>query len=193
MTFAARVRSLSDLIAFIDRRAMIALVAALVVLVLANVGTRLVGHTIAWADELAVYCMVWVGFLGAALMLRARTAPAVAALLRFAPPRAAAALRVAASASTALFGALVIWTCWRWFDPVGIVAAGFDATRFEASTFNFIYTQTTPVMGLPSIIFYAVLPWFGVAALIHAATNLLEDCGVLSRAETEDGAVAEEG
>ncbi|TVR11533.1 MAG: TRAP transporter small permease [Salinarimonadaceae bacterium] len=193
MTFAARLRSLSDLVASIDRKALIALVAALLGLVLANVGTRLAGYTIAWADELAVYCMVWAGFVGAALMLRARTAPAVSALIRFTPPRAGAALRAGASLAAALFGALVIWTCWRWFDPVGIVSAGFDVTRFEAATFNFIYTQTTPVMGLPSVIFYAVLPWFGFGALVHATTNLLEDCGLLPRIDAADSAVTGEG
>lgn len=193
MIVAARVRALSDLVAFIDRKALMALVAALVCLVLANVGTRLAGFTIAWADELAVYCMVWAGFVGAALMLRSRSAPAVSALSRFAPPRAAAALRISASLATALFGALVLWTSWRWFDPVGIVSAGFDVMRFEAATFNFIYTQTTPVMGLPSVCFYAVVPWFGFAALVHAATNMLEDCGLLPRADTGAAAVAGEG
>lgn len=193
MIVAARLRALSDLVAFIDRKALIALVAALVCLVLANVGTRLAGFTIAWADELAVYCMVWAGFVGGALMLRARSAPAVSALLRFAPPRAARVLRASASLAAACFGALVLWTSWRWFDPVGIAAAGFDVARFEGATFNFVYTQTTPVMGLPSVLFYAIVPWFGFAALVHAATNLLEDAGLLAPVETGDAATAGEG
>lgn len=186
-------RATSDFVARIDRTLMMFLVAAMVLLVLINVGTRFFGVTLSWADELAVYFMILTGFVGASLMLRLRTDPAVTLLHEFLPPRPVRFLRVAVSAIALVFGATLVWMCWNWFNLPALIAADFDIRRFEGRTFNFIYTEMTPVMGLPAIIFFLIVPWFALTLSIHALTNLLEDTGFLDREASGDAAMTGEG
>lgn len=174
------IRGLSRIFAAIDRLLLMALIAAITLLVLANVGARSMGFTIAWADELAVYGMIMAGFVGASLMLRLRTAPSVTLLHEVLPERAVRILRVLIALVAIVFAGLLLWMCWLWFDPAGLAAAGFDIRRFEGATFNFIYTETTPVMGLPAAWFFAVMPWFALTVLVHAMTNLAEDAGMIA-------------
>jgi TRAP-type C4-dicarboxylate transport system permease small subunit len=77
-----------------NRWLVIALMAAMAVLVFANVVSRyLLNYSIIWVEELTRYMMVWVGFLGAGLVLRLGAHIAVEAFQDLLPPRAARALR----------------------------------------------------------------------------------------------------
>jgi TRAP-type C4-dicarboxylate transport system permease small subunit len=96
-------------------------------------------------------------------------------------PALVRALRVTASALAAGFGAALAWLCWRWFDLPGLWAAGFDIPTYEMASFNFLYTEVTPVLGLPAWHFYLILPWFALTMSVHGLTNLVEDLGLLDR------------
>jgi TRAP-type C4-dicarboxylate transport system permease small subunit len=172
-------RALSDGIVRIERVLLILLVLGMVSLVLLNVGFRLFGVTLAWADELAVLAMAWSGFVGASLMLRARLDPAVRLLHEAVGPGAARGLRLAVSTLAAGFGLALIWMNWIWFNPPGLIAAGFDIRAFEAATFNFLYSTRTPVLVWPSFWFYLIMPWFALTLTVHALTNLAEDAGLI--------------
>lgn len=172
---------LSDGIVRVERLMLILLVAALVLLVLLNVGARFGGLTLAWADELAVLSMVWAGFVGASLMLRARMDPAVRLLHAVVGPALEKALRVTVSGMAVGFGAVLIWMNWIWFDPAGMAAAGFDIGTFEGTTFNFLYSNTTNVLLWPYFWFYLIVPWFALTITVHALTNLVEDVGFISQ------------
>lgn len=79
-----------------NRWAVIALMAAMAVLVFANVVSRyLLNASIIWVEEITRYMMVWVGFLGSGLVLRMGAHIGVEALQEALPARAAQALRVA--------------------------------------------------------------------------------------------------
>jgi TRAP-type C4-dicarboxylate transport system permease small subunit len=55
----------------LNRWVVIALMAAMAVLVFANVVSRyLFNFSIIWVEELTRYMMVWVGFIGSGLVLR---------------------------------------------------------------------------------------------------------------------------
>ena len=180
MRLARLLRALSDGLARVDRVLLQGLIAAVALLVLGNVAGRALGATLSWADELAIQAMVLAGFVGASLMFRLRRDPAVLLLHEYVPAPVARGLRVAVALAAIGFGVSLGWMCWVWFDPVGLWRAGFDVGTFEMTTFNFIYTETTPVMGLPSTYFFAVLPWFALTLTVHALHNLLEDLGVLA-------------
>lgn len=171
-------RALSDAITRIERLALMALIAALAALVLANVGARASGRSLAWVNEAAVLGMTWAAFIGASLMLRARMDPAVRLLHEVAGPRLLRALRLSVSGLSVLFGLVLLWLCWRLFDPAGLAAAGFDIDAYEMASFNFLYTEVTPVMGLPRFWFYLILPWFALTLSLHALANLAEDAGL---------------
>jgi TRAP-type C4-dicarboxylate transport system permease small subunit len=165
----------------IERLLLQLLIGSIAVFVLMNVLLRMIGITIAWADELAVYTMVMSGFVGASLMLRARIDPAVLLIQEILPQHLHYVLRAVVSFVSACFGLVLCYLCWLWFNPVALISAGFDVARFEGATFNFIYTDVTPVMGVPAVLFYLILPFFAVAITVHALTNLCEDLGFLER------------
>lgn len=176
----------------IERLLLKLLMAAIAIFVLMNVLLRMIGITIASADEISVYTMVMSGFVGASLMLRARIDPAVLLIHEFVPRSVYTILRAAVSAILAAFGVTLCYLCWRWFDPGALMSEGFDVTGFEAATFNFVYTDVTPVMGLPAFYFYLVVPFFAVAITIHALTNLCEDLGLVERPENPAGLLEDE-
>jgi len=181
---------LSALLTRIERVALMLLVAGIAVFVLMNVVFRYFGVTLAWADEMAVLCMTLAAFVGAALMLRARTDPAVLILHEMGRPALVRVLRLLVSVLAAVFGVALVWMCWRWFNLPGLMAAGFDVGEFEMTTFNFLYTERTPVMGLPSWRLFLIMPWFAVSVTVHALANLAEDLGLARRADRADGATS---
>ena len=165
----------------VERVVLRVLIAMLALSVLMNVLLRMIGITLAWADEVGVYTMVLSGFVGASLMLRARIDPAVLLLHEFLPARAVRVLRMSVSALSALFGLVLIYLCLRWFNPIQMINVGFDINAFQAATFNFIYTDRTAITGTPAYLLYLIIPYFAVAITIHAATNLCEDLGLIDR------------
>lgn len=193
MPIANAVRRLSDVLAGIDRLALIGLVAGMALLVSANVALRLAGVVLAWADEIAVYLMIMTGFVGASLMLRAGTDPAVKLLYEVVPPPVVRGLRVVVALVALAFGIFLLWTCWRWFDLPGLAAAGFDVSAFEGATFNFIYTELTPVLGMRKAVFFLIVPWFAATATVHAAASLLEALGVVAPRDADETAILGEG
>lgn len=172
-------RRLSDALTKIERFVLIVLIALVAIFVLMNVTFRLFNITLAWADELAILSMTLAGFVGASLMLRARTDPAVLILHELAAKPVVRALRILISALAAGFGMVLFWLCWRWFNLPGLMAAGFDIGEFEMATFNFLYTELTPVMGLRYVWFFLIMPWFALTLSVHALTNLAEDLGLI--------------
>ncbi|MGY6409728.1 MAG: TRAP transporter small permease [Alkalilacustris sp.] len=182
---ARLLRGLSGLLVRVERVLVMGLVAGIAGFVLLNVGFRLFRVTLAWADEAAVLCMVLAAFVGASLMLRMRSDPAVRLLHQMVSPAAVRVLRAVVSAVAAGFGGVLGWLCWRWFDPAGLWAAGFDIDAFEMATFNFLYTETTPILRLPFWWFWLVLPWFALTLTVHALTNLAEDTGLIAPAPPE--------
>lgn len=165
----------------LERVALRCLVAILAISVLMNVLLRMIGITLAWADEVGVYAMILTGFVGASLMLRARIDPAVLLLHEFLPAPAVRGLRMTVSALSAIFGVTLVYLCIRWFDPLQMIAVGFDVNAFQAATFNFIYTDRTVITGTPAYLLYLIIPYFALAITVHATTNLCEDLGLVQR------------
>jgi len=193
MRLLGLLRSFSDSLVRIERLTLMALVLGIAGFVLLNVTFRLFRVTLAWADELAIMCMTLAAFVGASLMLRARSAPAVLLLHEVARGGLLRALRVLVSALAAAFGVLLAWMCWRWFDLPALIAVGFDVGEFEMSTFNFIYSEVTPVMGLRAHWFYLVMPWFALTLTVHALTNMAEDLGLVAPPPPETEVTGGEG
>jgi TRAP-type C4-dicarboxylate transport system permease small subunit len=184
---------LSAVLTRIERVVLMLLVAGIAAFVLVNVVFRMFGVTLAWADELAVLSMTLAAFVGAALMLRARTDPAVLILYELGRPGLVRGLRIVVSTIAAGFGVALVWMCWRWFNLPGLMAAGFDVGIFEMTTFNFLYTERTPILGLPSWRLFLVMPWFAVSVTVHALANLAEDLGLVRVATRARSAAAGEG
>ena len=131
-----------------NRWLVIALMAAMAVLVFANVVSRyLLNYSIIWVEELTRYMMVWVGFLGAGLVLRLGAHIAVEAFQDLLPPRAARALR---AGIVVLLGATFAAMTWL-------------GARYAA----FAWDQETPVLNWSTGAVYLAIPMGSALLLAH--------------------------
>jgi TRAP-type C4-dicarboxylate transport system permease small subunit len=129
----------------VNRWAVIAILAAMAVMVFANVALRfLTDHSILWVEEVSRYLMIWLTFLGASLVLRYGGHIGIDSLQQ-ALPAHAAWIRLAIYALVLVFFATMLW--------LGV--------RYSMVTWG----QTTPVMQIPIGAVYLAMP-IGFALLI---------------------------
>lgn len=143
------------------------------VLILLNVVTRYFAVALFWVDELAVYAMVWMTFLGASASLHHRNAISITLLTDVVPGAARVIVIKCVDVIVFVFALMMLWFCWRWFLPLDIARAGFDAETFQGATFNFIYAEPTTTLGLPKFLFWLVMWLFALGATLHSAAHLL--------------------
>lgn len=142
------------MLAFFDRRLLavnralvIVLLAAMAVMVFANVALRfLTDHSILWAEEASRYAMVWLTFLGAGLVLRYGGHIGIDTLERNLP-------RMAPAIRATIFLLLAMFFC------VMIVIG----TRYAILT----WAQTTPVLEIPIGAVYLAMPVGFALMLVH--------------------------
>ena len=164
---------LSSAWAWIELRAAAFLALCVTVLILLNVATRNLGQALFWVDELAIYAMVWMTFLGASAALHHRSSVSITLLSDAVSRRARQIIIKAVDVVVFLFALAILWFCWRWFLPWALAQAGFDTAAFQSSTFNFIYAEPTLTLGVPKYLFWLVMWLFAVGATLHATAHLL--------------------
>lgn len=165
----------------VERLALMGLMYLLTGLILVNVITRYSHFPIYWIDESAVYCVVWLTFIGASAMTRLRLDFAVTMLTERLSPRHQKFAKVISTGLVVVFGVALIVTCVLWMDPIGLALAGFDGRKLAAETFNFLYTEHTQTLNWPTWVLYLTLPIFAVSMTIHGLANLLEDLELVPR------------
>jgi TRAP-type C4-dicarboxylate transport system permease small subunit len=134
----------------VNRALMIALLAVMSVIVLANVATRyLTSYSIPWSEELARYLMIWLTFLGIGPVLRVGGHIAIDTLQDSLRPPVARVLRFLIVAALAIFCAVVAY--------FGIAYAGRT------------WMQATAVMEIPFAFVAAAVPTGMIVALWHLA------------------------
>lgn len=132
----------------VNQAILIALLAAMSVIVFANVALRfLTDESIVWAEEAARYMMIWLTFLGMGLVYRYGGHLAVDNLQDVLPSRAARWLRVVILVLVAVFGVMMMW----------IGANHVDRT----------WIQTTPVLQLPFGLVYTAMPVGSLLLILH--------------------------
>lgn len=166
---------------FVELRVAALLLAGLAAVILTNVVTRYAGSPIYWIDELAIFTMVWLAFIGTSAMSRLRLDFAVTFLAETAPAQFGPLIRAGSIVLVIIFGLALAWMSWIMLDPIGITAAGFDARVFAGQTFNFLYTEFTQTLVWPRWAVMLVIPLFSVCLVIHGFANLFEEIGLVER------------
>ncbi|NOD94750.1 TRAP transporter small permease subunit [Ruegeria sp. HKCCD4884] len=149
------------------------LAVCITVLILLNVVTRTAGNALFWVDELAIYAMVWMTFLGASAALHHRSSVSISILSDNVPDHAKRVIRKTVDVVVFAFSVAMLWFCWRWFLPLDIARSGFDTLAFQGQTFNFIYAEPTLTLGLPKYLFWLVMWLFALGATLHSTMHLL--------------------
>lgn len=158
--------SFDRLLLTVNRWLVIALLAAMAVMVFANVALRfLTDYSILWVEEASRYAMVWLTFIGAGPVLRYGGHIGIETLQQ-SLPRAAPALR-----------ALVVVLLGGFF--VVMIVAG---ARYAMLTWG----QTTPVMQIPVGAVYLAMPIGFALMTLHLllmARDFVRDRSVLGDGE----------
>ena len=129
----------------LNRYAVIGILAAMAIMVFANVVLRYVsGNSILWVEEVSRYLMIWLTFLGSGLVMRYGGHIGIDTLQERLPAHAVAIRAFILVGLLAFFGVMV-W--------LGIV--------YTLRT----WSQTTPVMGVPIGAVYLAMP-IGFALMI---------------------------
>jgi TRAP-type C4-dicarboxylate transport system permease small subunit len=150
---------------------LVVLMAAMTVLVVANVAARyLFNHSFVWAEELARYIMIWVGFLGAGLVLRVGAHLAVDLFQDLLPRRAAQAARV-----------LVVLVLTA--TLLAMLVLGVQYVRFA-------WGQETPVLNWNFGYVYLAIPAGAALMLVYLA--FIATAYVRDRGFRSDGALSPE-
>lgn len=142
-------------------------------LVLLNVVTRTAGNALYWVDELAIYAMAWMTFLGASAALHYRTSVAITLLPDAVSAGARALINKTVDIVVFAFAVSILIFCWRWFMPLELARSGFDVMAFQGKTFNFIYAEPTSTLGIPKYIVWSVMWLFAFGATLHSTMHLL--------------------
>lgn len=131
-----------------NRWMLIALLAAMSVIIFANVVLRYVTHdSLEWAEEVARYLMIWLTFLGAGPVLRYGGHIAVENLQDALPARLAVALRCVVAALLFAFFGFMVWYGWLYMQR----------TMF----------QMTPVTQIPFAYVYSAMMFGGMLLIVH--------------------------
>jgi TRAP-type C4-dicarboxylate transport system permease small subunit len=168
------VSRLSNAVLGFEKRFITVLAGALAVLILLNIVTRAAGAALFWVDELAIYTMIWMTLIGASAMVRMRSGVAVTLVTDALPQAVRRAVERIVDAILLFLALALLVLCWQWYDPIAVIAAGFDLAVFAQNTFKFIYTEPTSTLGIPKFWVWLVVPFMASAMTIHALANLLE-------------------
>ncbi|XWN31424.1 MAG: TRAP transporter small permease subunit [Devosia sp.] len=168
------VRRLSAIVLKVETKVLIALTAAITLLILLNVVTRSAGMALFWVDEAAIYTMIWAVMVGASMQLRLGLAISVDLVPHMLGEKGRKTLSLVVDILVLVFALALVWLSWIWFDPVGIALAGFDASAFSGTTFNFIYQEPTVTVGIPKFYIWLIMPILGVTLSIHAMANIAD-------------------
>lgn len=159
------------------------LAAAITGLILLNVVTRALNQSIYWVDEAAIYTMAWMTFLAGSAAVHYGNSVAVTLLQDALPPALARGVVIFKDLCVLVFAVLMLWFCWRWYLPLDIAQAGFDARTFQGNTFNFIYAEPTTTLPFKKWIVWLVMWLFSFGLILHGTSNLLGGGEHLDRAE----------
>ena len=159
---------------FLDR-IVVAFFAAILVIVLTAVFFRyVIGHSLAWSDEVVRYLFVQFTLLGAALALRDRQHIRVEFFVEHLPPRLRKGVEALGLVLVLAFNVLLVVFGMQWV--------------FESAGF------TTPALGLPlNWVLFAALPVSALFALAYGVRRLLRgeyaelDAGADTPTAGEDG------
>ena len=165
-------RSASAVWARVELTTAAALAAVISLLILLNVVTRSLGAALYWVDELAIYAMAWMAFLGASAAFHFGHNVAVTILTDALPPGPRMVIAKLVDVIVLIFALLMIWFCWRWFSPLELARQGFDVKAFQGATFNFIYNEPTTTLGIKKVWVWSVMWFFALGTTLHSLANL---------------------
>lgn len=150
------------------------LIAAIFFVVLLNLVSRSMGWAIYWADELAIYLMIWAAMVGASISVKLRTGISVRLMHDYLPPGGRRVVDLLVDALVLLSALCLLGFSWIWYDPFTLISSGFDVAAFKSATFNFIYHEPTVTLQIRKFWLWLIMPGVALSMALHASSNLAQ-------------------
>ena len=148
------------------------LAVSITLLILLSVVTRALGSALFWVDELAIYAMAWMTFLGASCSVRYRHTVAVTIMTDIMPTPMKKVTASLVDLFIVVFAFFMLWLCWRWFNPLELARHGFVIEKFQETTFNFLYSELTTTLGIRKVWVWFIMWIFSLGITLHSLANL---------------------
>lgn len=162
------IRFISDFIYRIEK--MLAFLLALTLLI-AMVGGFLFRYVfkspLFWSDELAIFCLIWITFIGGSIVLKEKTSPTITFLIDSVPKRFKKYFFMVSNIVLLAFVGYVLYLAIDWI------------------TMPNIFVQKSTSMNIPKIYFYFSIPLSFAFSTIHVIHNVLE--AFTNKGEQEEG------
>ncbi|MGQ9365473.1 TRAP transporter small permease [Azospirillum sp. ST 5-10] len=132
------------------------LIVVFTVLLIVNVGLRyLLNAPLFWAEELAVYILIWMAFLAISVTIHEDIQVRMTLLSDWLSPASRRLLYIVTETATALMLGTILWHSVTWILS-------------PSASFDFAVT-----LGWPKWPFFLIIPVFSAAALCHVLAHLL--------------------
>jgi TRAP-type C4-dicarboxylate transport system permease small subunit len=152
------------------------LIAGIFFVVLLNLVSRSLGWAIYWADELAIYLMIWAAMVGASISVKLRTGISVRLMNDYLPPGGRRFVDTLVDGLVLLSALCLLVFSWIWYDPLTLIGSGFDAAIFKSRTFNFIYHEPTVTLQIQKFWLWLIMPLVALSMTLHSVANLAQSC-----------------
>jgi TRAP-type C4-dicarboxylate transport system permease small subunit len=148
-------RKLSDAVYFIERILAMMLLAVMVTVIMLGVISRyFLNSPLTWSDEIALFCLVWVTFVGGSMSVKKKKAAAVTLLLERIPAGISRILLMLSALLALLFSVSIFYLSMKWITNPSILL------------------QKSTAIGLPMFIPYVAIPLGFLFLSIHLLEQL---------------------
>lgn len=109
-----------------------------------------------WSDELAIFCLVWITFIGGSMGLKEKASPSITVLTDSVSPALQKALKILSNVILLVFVGYVLYLAYYWISAPNIMI------------------QVSPTLNLQKFYFYLSIPVSFVFMVIHVLNSIVE-------------------
>jgi len=152
------VKKINNIIFSVEKVLAIILAITLLVSLAAGVFFRYVLKSpLFWSDELAIFCLIWITFIGGSMSLKIKASPSITILTDLVPARFKKYFTALSNIILLLFVTYILYLAIEWISMPNILV------------------QTSTAMAMPKIYFYLSIPISFVFSVIHVLANIFID------------------
>ena len=146
---------ISDIVFNIEKVLAILLTSVLLISLAAGVLFRTLKSPLFWSDELAIFCLIWITFIGGSMGLKQNASPSITILTDLLPKKAKKVVLVISNLLLLAFVSYLLYLAFKWINMPNIMI------------------QTSTAMNMPKLYFYLSIPVSFVFMVIHVLNNVL--------------------
>lgn len=109
-----------------------------------------------WSDELAIFCLIWITFIGGSMVLKEKASPAITILVDAVPDKYKKYIHAISNLILLIFVAYVLYLASDWIMKPNI------------------FVQKSTALNWPKIYFYLSIPVSFAFATVHVINNTIQ-------------------